>query len=106
MYLHARPKLFRQEVFIVCDLEFDQLVPGARIDVINNLQLISGRIRMLLQANFGIEITAALKIVEQIPAPLIEQVLIDCVLLEDRYVLFEQPSSDLKPLCNDLNFRS
>src|ERR1700676_747914 len=58
---------------------------------------------MLLEPNFGLEVTAALKIVEQIAPAFVEQVLIDGVLFEDRYILFERPAPDLESLSSDLH---
>src|SRR5690349_21061140 len=81
LYLHSFPDQLLIKVFVSADLEFNQLVTRAGIDDVGDAEFILGRLRVLADANFGIEITAGLKIVEQVAPAFVEQVVVESAFL-------------------------
>src|SRR5580692_12641408 len=76
MHLHTGKQPVGKEVFISHKLNPYQFVPSAGVDNISDEQCVSRGIRTLLDPDLGIEVAATLKVVQQIAAAFVQQVLV------------------------------
>ena len=77
------------EIFVACDLDEFELVYRTRIDVINHAQAAGAG--FLLHLDGGVEVAAALQVIEEVALAFVQQVVIQRVLLVDRNFFFQTP---------------
>ena len=58
----------------------------------------------LLELDRGVEVAAALEIVEEVALALVQQVVIESIFLVDRNVFFQDAAADVKALGTDDNY--
>src|SRR5207245_11004039 len=82
--LHAgTERVFRKSFItnhVAADLDFHQLVTRARFNNVRDSQLVAAGIGVLRDSHLGIEVAAALQIVEQIAPALVQQVIVQRIL--------------------------
>src|SRR5205085_3302019 len=89
LYLHSFPDQLLVKVFVSDDLDLSQLVARAGIDDVGNAEFILRRFGMFANADFGVEIAAGLKIVEQVSPAFVEQIVVETAFLINWNILFE-----------------
>ena len=76
---------------------FCQSMARTRVNHVDHTKtvMISFR-RLSLDGHLGLEKPAGLQIIQQVAASLVEQIVVECVLLVNRYVLLDQAASKMK----------
>ena len=92
------------EIFVSRDLDQFEFMHGTRIDTVDDPKAV--RTAFLLKIDGGIEVAAALEIVEEVALAFVEQVFVESVFLIDGNLSFQDAAADVKSLGVDHHDRT
>src|ERR1700758_3426290 len=87
------------EIFVSGYLDELELMYGPWIDPVDDTKQVGSGFLFILDGS--VEVAAALQVVEQIPLPLVQQVIVESILLIDRDISFQHAAADVKTLSID-----
>ena len=93
-----------REILVAGNLDEFELVHGAGIDMVDDANRV--RAGFLLDLDGGVEVAAALEIVEEVALAFVQQVVVESVFLVDRNFFFQESAADAKTLGVDDDDRS
>ncbi len=102
--LEAAHKHLPREILVSRNLDEFELVHRAGIDAVDDANRVRGA--LLLDLDGGVEVAAALEVVEKVAFALVQQVVVESVFLVDRDLFFQKAAADVKTLSGDDNDRS
>ena len=106
LHTHSGKKKVAGKICVAGDLNLHQLVARAFIDHVDDAEFVVLRIVVSPECYPGIEIALRLQVVQQVTTAFVQQVVIECIFLEDGNRLPQLAPADPGALDNDVHRRT